>query len=447
MTLQIARERQSAAAAAEADVGHHHVGLKLDCGTQRIARSGCLNGADAPLLQQFRVHLPLVASCVDKQDPCGRWHLPRLVLLAPRLNSGKPLSRSAVERHSVGMTTSLARARLPQMFSGPIEESWLPAHEMLRIRLMHVLMRPIVSILGACALLSCVADGIGAQEPELFRGSPAELVVLSVVVNDRRGREVPHLTREQFTVYDNNLPQPIALFDSGDEPVSVVLLIDVSGSMRPKLGEIVIATLAFARASNPADELYTIAFNEQVMESAGGRSIHAADAVQLESELRTLRAEGQTALYDGLNVGLDRLEHATQTRRILLLISDGGDNASKTALGDVLARAKRASVAIYTIGLFDKGAADQNPKVLKSLAQATGGQRYLPSSPSALLGICERIAREIRSGYTIAFTPPMPDGLYHELRVVVSPGPDRLVARTRPGYTAASVGRRDRDVR
>jgi Ca-activated chloride channel family protein len=305
---------------------------------------------------------------------------------------------------------------------------------------MHVVMRPIVWVLGACALLSCAAGGIAAQEPELFRGSPAELVVLSVVVNDRRGREVPRLTREQFTVYDNNLPQPIALFDSGDEPVSVVLLIDV-------LGELVIATLAFARASNPADELYTIAFNEEVVESAGGRSIHAADAAQLESELRTLRADGQTALYDGLNVGLDRLEHSTQTRRILLLISDGGDNASKRALGDILARAKRANVAIYTIGLFDKGAADQNPKVLKSLAQATGGQRYLPSSPSALLGICERIAREIRSGYTIAFTPPMPDGLYHELRVVVSPGPDRLVARTRPGYTAAGGEHRDRDVR
>jgi Ca-activated chloride channel family protein len=221
--------------------------------------------------------------------------------------------------------------------------------------------------------------------------------------------------------------------------VSVTLVIDVSGSMRPKLGEVLVATLAFAQTSHPADELFTIGFNDQVVDWIGRNSIEAGDVRGLEAELRRLRAEGRTALYDGLEAGLDRLDRSSHPRKILLLISDGGDNASAATLEGVLARARRSNVAIYTIGLFDPQASDRNPKVLQSLARATGGQRYLPSSPSGLLGVCQRIAREIRSGYTVAFTPTSHDGRYHRVRVDVAAGADGpLNAKTRPGYTAVS---------
>jgi len=93
-------------------------------------------------------------------------------------------------------------------------------------------------------LIAGVVGGMAAQEPGQFSGSPAELVVLSVVVGDRQGREVDNLSRERFTVYDDDHRQPIALFSNQDEPVSVALVVDISGSMRPKLAEVVVAALA-----------------------------------------------------------------------------------------------------------------------------------------------------------------------------------------------------------
>lgn len=293
-------------------------------------------------------------------------------------------------------------------------------------------------LLGLVLIVALVAT-TKAQESARFVGSPTELVVLSVVVNDRRGHPVANLARDRFTVFDEDRVQPITLFSNEDTPVSVTVLIDISGSMRPKLGEVVLAALAFAQTSNPADELFAMAFNERVANSMDGHPLEAADVRGLEAELRGLRAEGQTALYDGLAAGLDRLDHALHARKVLLLISDGGDNASEATLDEVLARAKRSNVAIYTIGLFDARASDKNPKVLQSLARATGGQRFLPASPSGLLAVCQRIAREIRSGYTIAFTPPSQDGRYHRVRIEVTPGGDgRIAARTRPGYMSVN---------
>jgi Ca-activated chloride channel family protein len=155
--------------------------------------------------------------------------------------------------------------------------------------------------------------------------------------------------------------------------------------------------------------------------------------------MSSLRPEGQTALYDGLLAGLERLENARHSRRIIVLMSDGGDNASRATLEDVLARARRANVTIYTIGLFDPQSDDQNPGVLKRLAEVTGGERFLPRSAGPLLQACERIAHEIRSGYMVGYVPPDRDGAYHRVRVEVS-GSDarRLRVRTRPGYFAAA---------
>jgi VWFA-related protein len=294
-----------------------------------------------------------------------------------------------------------------------------------------------------CAIVfaALTAVGLAAQQQEeaaRFTASPAELVVLSVVVNDRRGQDVPNLDRDRFSLYDNNQPQPIALFSNEDEPVSVGLLIDTSGSMKPKLAEVVIAAAAFARSSNPADELFVTTFSDDVREARGGRALEASDIEEINAELTALRAAGQTALYDGLMTGLDRMLQAAHPRKILLLVSDGGDNASVATLGQVLDRARRENVSIYTIGLFDDGGTDRNPKVLEELARSTGGVRFLPDSPGHLLAICQRVAHEIRTGYTIAFVPPARDGRYHRVRVDVRAGSDRLGVRTRPGYLAAA---------
>jgi Ca-activated chloride channel family protein len=270
-----------------------------------------------------------------------------------------------------------------------------------------------------------------------FRSS-SELVVLPVTVTDRRGAFISGLPLERFTVRDNGLPQAVSFFSNADAPVSVALVIDSSGSMRGKLGHVIAAAHAFARASNPEDDLLAIEFNDRVRDALDGRKIRASDAAELDAALRTMAPSGQTALYDAVLTGLERLETAAHSRKALILLSDGGDNASHSAtLDQVLRRAAASNITIYAIGLFDRGAPDTNPGVLNRLAKATGGERFLPASPGVLLKACERIARAIRSGYLLGYSPPARDGLFHRVEIRVHDLDGRkLDVHTRLGYTA-----------
>ena len=278
---------------------------------------------------------------------------------------------------------------------------------------------------------------LAAQQPS-FRGGSSELVVLPVIVTDKQGRYVGALPRDRFTVYDNGRRVAIELFSNEDTPVTVGLLIDASGSMRPRLGEVIAGSLAFARSSNPLDELFAIRFNDDVQHAVRDRRfLTAGDLDALESALLALRPDGRTALYDALTEGLRHLAFGSRQRKVLVVISDGGDNASRATLEGVLSRARGSNAVIYTIGIFDAQDLDRNTGVLKSLAHTTGGERFLPRSPGELLQVCERIAREIRSGYTIGYVPPDRDGAYHRVRVQIEPSPvRRSTVRTRPGYFA-----------
>jgi Ca-activated chloride channel family protein len=273
-----------------------------------------------------------------------------------------------------------------------------------------------------------------------FRSASSELVVVPVIVKDRQGKLVPDLPREGFVVYDNGRRQEISLFSREDSPVSIALVIDDSGSMRNKLRQVTEAALAFAHDSNPDDELFAIEFNDSVRDALGGRRITADDERELEGAFRTLVPAGRTALYDAVLDGLGHLNAAAHARRVLVLVSDGGDNASLATLDRVLAEAHRANVTIYTIGIYDEDASDTNPGVLRKLSAATGGERVLPRSADALRQALVRISREIRSGYTIGYEPPDRDGAYHRVTVQIVPG-RRFDIRTRPGYFAAGVPR------
>jgi Ca-activated chloride channel homolog len=277
------------------------------------------------------------------------------------------------------------------------------------------------------------------QEPS-FRAMSSELVVLPVVVTDKQGAFVADVARERFSVFDNGRPMPIEIFTSQDAPVTVGLIIDASSSMRTKMAEVQAAALAFARSSNPEDELFALRFNDDVRDAVPGRQLLLAEDVEaLGSAIGALKPDGQTALYDALLEGLDRLDSATRARKALIVVSDGGDNASQAKLADVLTRARRSNAAIYTVGVFERDDEDRNPGVLKSLAEATGGLRFLPQSPGELLRACVQIAHEIRSGYTIGYVPPDKDGAFHRVRVAIQPGSRPLTLRTRPGYFAAKA--------
>jgi VWFA-related protein len=296
-------------------------------------------------------------------------------------------------------------------------------------------MRP---TLAPVVMAAAVIAGASAQQPPRFVSPSSELVVLPVVVVDHRGDVVADLPRDAFSVYDNGRRQPIALFSNQDRPVTVGLIVDDSGSMGPKGGEVLAAAATLARDSNPDDQIFAVAFNDSARRLLPGRPIVAGDPSALREALAQLAPDGRTALYDAVLLGLDSLEQGTNARKALVVISDGADNASRAGLEEVLARARRSDVPIYTVGLFDAQDYDTNPGVLKKLARETGGERYLPDSPGRLLQDCRHIARAIRSSYVIGYEPPRRDGRYHRVRVEVRGAAGRrLDARTRLGYVAS----------
>jgi len=297
-----------------------------------------------------------------------------------------------------------------------------------------------ISVVLAIAALSVLYAQSPQDSPQApsFHSSAADLVVLPVTVTDKHGRFASNLPADRFTVFDNSHPREIALFSSDDTPVSVAIVVDNSGSMRRKLGEVIAATSRFAALSNPDDEVVTIQFNDSVHDMLDGRHITAADEATLAAALGAAIPEGRTALYDAVLVGLQRLQRAPAARKVLILISDGGDNASHATLDDAIDKARKSDTTIYSIGLVDRDNPEVDVGVLKKLAETTGGSRFLPETAGALIQACQEIAHEIRSSYTVAFAPLERDGKYHDVKVKLS-GPDagRLQVRTRQGYLAA----------
>lgn len=263
------------------------------------------------------------------------------------------------------------------------------------------------------------------------------LVVLPVTVTNRRGDFVTGLHADNFQVYEAGRPQPITLFEPEDVPVTVGLVVDNSGSMGSKRPGVVAASLAFVKSSNPGDEMFVVTFNQRV-------SLGLPKSVPFTSDLRLLRSalaknppSGNTALYDAVAAGLQHLKAGTGERRVLIVVTDGGDNASHIKLQDLLRLAESSNTVIYTIGILDQSYSDENPKVLKQLAKATGGEAYFPESVSEVSSIAEQIASDIRRQYTIGYVPASlaADGNYRAVRVkVTAAGNGRLHVRTRAGY-------------
>jgi VWFA-related protein len=276
-------------------------------------------------------------------------------------------------------------------------------------------------------------------DQEAYRISvDVDLVVLQATVRDRGGHAVPELRRQDFEVFEDGRPQRIRLFRHEDTPVTVGLVIDHSGSMREKLADVTAAAQAFVHSSNRDDQMFVVNFNETV--SLGlPLGMRFSDSVeQLGGAIGEAPADGMTALYDAIIEALERLQKGTSDKKVLIVISDGGDNASKARLDRVLKLAEQSSAMIYTIGIFDLGDPDGNPKVLHRLAQETGGEAFFPTRLSETVEICERIARDIRDQYTIAYssTNEKRNGAYHKFRLTApAKGNGKLSVRTRAGYS------------
>ena len=293
---------------------------------------------------------------------------------------------------------------------------------------------------GRLILALAFAQTLAAQEPAPFRlAVDVDLVVLHATVRDRNGRAVSNLHEQDIEVYEDGVRQSIRLFQYEDVPVTVGIVVDHSGSMRPKLPEVIAAARSFVASSNSEDEIFVVNFNENVSLGPPLAEPYAGNSAALEDAISGQPATGMTALYDAIALGIERLLAGNHDKKVLLVLSDGGDNASKTGLADVLAKASKAGAILYTIGLFGESDPDRNPRVLKRLARETGGEAYLPEDLTSIVAICVRIAEDIRNQYTIGYiaADTQPDGTFRSIRIVAnSPAHRDLTVRTRAGYVA-----------
>ena len=268
-----------------------------------------------------------------------------------------------------------------------------------------------------------------------------DMVVLHATVQNHKGILVSGLGKDHFQVYEDGVPQQIKYFSHEDIPVTVGLVVDNSGSMRQKRPEVIAAALAFARSSNPQDQMFVVNFNENVSFGLPADMLFTDQAAQLEVALSRIAADGETALYDAVAASLEQLKRGNRDKKVLIVASDGGDNASKHTLDQVLAMAGQSDAIIYTIDIYVEEDLDRNPNALRRLAKATGGEAFLVESLPEVVPICERIAHDIRSQYTLAYAPAnrKQDGTYRVIHVkAAAPGQGRLSVRTRAGYYAPS---------
>jgi len=284
-----------------------------------------------------------------------------------------------------------------------------------------------------------------AQAPPPYRISVnVDLVVLHPTVRDRKGVVASDLREQDFAVYEDGVRQSIRLFRHEDIPVTVGLVVDHSTSMHRKLSDVVAAARTFVRSSNQEDEMFVVNFNEHVTLGLPGAIRFTNRVDELESAILRAPATGQTALYDAVVAGFERLQTAGRDKKVLIVISDGGDNASAHILADVLRMAGQSSALVYTIGIFDEDDPDRNPYMLRRLARATGGEAFFPGQLNEVVAICERIARDIRNQYTVGYVPASAaqPGVYRSIRVNArAAGYGKLFVRARSGYITAGESR------
>ncbi len=302
----------------------------------------------------------------------------------------------------------------------------------------------------ASSLLIFLPGGASGQQPpqrpaqrsdEYTIRKDVQFVVLHATVVDERGRFVPSLAKEHFRVFEDKVEQKLDLFRREDIPVTVGLVIDNSGSMREKRDRVNAAALTFVKTSNPEDEVFVVNFNDDFYLDLD--KDFTSDVNELKEALERIDSRGSTALYDAVIGSLDHLKKGHRDKKVLLVVTDGEDTASRKTLEIVMQEAGQSSAVIYGIGLMGKDndrKAKKARRALVAVAQATGGLAFFPEGLQDVEAICTQIAHDIRNQYTLGYYPTnaLRDGRFRAVQVDVR-GPrrlGRLSVRTRSGYFA-----------
>lgn len=298
----------------------------------------------------------------------------------------------------------------------------------------------LVGLLLACGFLppkpTLAVPGIQSPYPVAVE---VDLVVVPVAVTDRNGALVPGLSQTCFHIFEDGAPQEILQFDSRDAPTAIGLLLDNSGSMQAKLGEVDEAALMLARNSNPRDQLFVIHFNESIDFGLPADKAFTSNIRSLEAAIRGAPACGKTALYDAIVAGLEQLNKSSLMRKALVVVSDGGDNASHHTMQQALHLAAASKAVIYAISIADETSMEPKTRILRQLAKESGGILFEPKAVTMVPQVAKRITADLRTQYTLGYVSSNPkrDGSFRQIRVVVdAPGHRHLVVRTRAGYNA-----------
>jgi len=271
--------------------------------------------------------------------------------------------------------------------------------------------------------------------------SEVDLVLVPVTVTDPMDRLVTGLEKENFEVYEGKERQPIRHLSSEDAPISVGVLLDMSGSMSNKFDKAKEAVVQFMQTANPEDEFFIIGFSDRPLLL----SDFTNSVGDIQSRLVMAAPKGLTSLLDAIYMGVNQMKHAKHERKALLIISDGGDNHSRYSESEIKNAIKEADVQLFAIGIFDQTPRTQEerygPALLAEMSDVTGGRTFTISDPNELPDVATKIGTALRNEYVLAYKPLQKprDGKWHKIKVKLLPpkGLPALNLHAKQGYYAA----------
>jgi len=281
----------------------------------------------------------------------------------------------------------------------------------------------------------------GAEDSHVVFRADTRLVVCHTTVVDKNNRLVTDLPESAFSVTENGVPQTIKEFRREDVPVSLGLIIDNSGSMREKLAKVAAAALDLVKASNKDDEVFIVNFNDDAYLDLPHGKDFTNDIAEMEEALSHIDSRGGTAMRDAIRMSIDHVKQkGHHDKKVLVVVTDGNDNSSVISLENLVKAAQQSEVLIYSVGLLseeERREAVRAKRALEELATATGGETFFPKDLSEVDRYAEDVARDIRSQYTIEYSPSNTamDGSYRMIKVAVN-APGHPSVRTRSGYYA-----------
>jgi Ca-activated chloride channel family protein len=267
-----------------------------------------------------------------------------------------------------------------------------------------------------------------------------DLVLIPATITDPLNRLVTGLERNNFELFENGRKQEIRHFSSEDAPLSLGVIFDMSGSMSNKIEKSREAVVEFFRTANPQDEFFMVTFSEkpELM------SDFTSSVEDIQGKMVTLAPKGRTALLDAIYMGLNKMRHAHQQKKALLIISDGGDNHSRYTESEIKSLVKEADVQLYAIGIFDSTPRTEEermgPTTLSAITDVTGGRTFTIDNPNELADVATKIGVELRNQYVLGYRPnnPVHDGKWRKVKVKLNPpkGLPPLHVYAKTGYYA-----------